>query len=128
MPKLLNRDHGYPLRVVVPGVIGARSVKWLDSIHVIAEECQVRNVSVYKVCFRSEFPFCIFPFVLKFIFIVLNDKLNYITTMQGFFMQKDYKMFPPSVDWDNINWSTRRPQMDFPVQVLTYNSSCYLLD
>ncbi|XP_024185812.1 sulfite oxidase isoform X5 [Rosa chinensis] len=70
----LNRDHGYPLRVVVPGVIGARSVKWLDSINVIAEECQ------------------------------------------GFFMQKDYKMFPPSVNWDNINWSTRRPQMDFPVQ------------
>ncbi|KDP46286.1 hypothetical protein JCGZ_10126 [Jatropha curcas] len=70
----LNRDHGYPLRVVVPGVIGARSVKWLDSINIIAKECQ------------------------------------------GFFMQKDYKMFPPSVDWDNINWSTRRPQMDFPVQ------------
>ncbi|KAM6549586.1 hypothetical protein CsatB_021262 [Cannabis sativa] len=70
----LNRDHGYPLRVVVPGVIGARSVKWLDSITVIAEECQ------------------------------------------GFFMQKDYKMFPPSVNWDNINWNTRRPQMDFPVQ------------
>ncbi|KAG8634904.1 sulfite oxidase isoform X1 [Manihot esculenta] len=70
----LKRDHGYPLRVVVPGVIGARSVKWLDSINIIAEECQ------------------------------------------GFFMQKDYKMFPPSVNWDNINWSTRRPQMDFPVQ------------
>lgn len=32
-------------------------------------------------------------------------------------MQKDYKMFPPAVNWDNINWSTRRPQMDFPVQV-----------
>ncbi|KAE8021334.1 hypothetical protein FH972_007232 [Carpinus fangiana] len=70
----LNRDHGYPLRVIVPGVIGARSVKWLDSISVVTEECQ------------------------------------------GFFMQKDYKMFPPSVDWDNINWSTRRAQMDFPVQ------------
>lgn len=39
--KPLNRDHGYPLRVVVPGVIGARSVKWLDSIKIIAEECQV---------------------------------------------------------------------------------------
>lgn len=72
--EVLNRDHGYPLRVVVPGVIGARSVKWLDSINVKEEECQ------------------------------------------GFFMQKDYKMFPPTVDWDNINWSTRRPQMDFPVQ------------
>nr|KJB11668.1 hypothetical protein B456_001G270800 [Gossypium raimondii] len=70
----LNRDHGYPLRVIVPGVIGARSVKWLDSINIIAEECQ------------------------------------------GFFMQKDYKMFPPSVDWGNISWNTRKPQMDFPVQ------------
>ncbi|KAF7801695.1 sulfite oxidase [Senna tora] len=70
----LNRDHGYPLRVIVPGIIGARSVKWLDSINIIAEESQ------------------------------------------GFFMQRDYKMFPPSVNWENINWSTRRPQMDFPVQ------------
>ncbi|KAJ4773185.1 Sulfite oxidase [Rhynchospora pubera] len=72
--EILNRDHGYPLRVVVPGVIGARSVKWLDRITIIEQECQ------------------------------------------GFFMQKDYKMFPPSVNWDNIDWSTRRPQMDFPVQ------------
>lgn len=70
----LNRDHGYPLRVIVPGVIGARSVKWLDSINISVEECQ------------------------------------------GFFTQKDYKMFPPSVDWNNISWPTRRPQMDFPVQ------------
>ncbi|KAK8937173.1 Sulfite oxidase [Platanthera zijinensis] len=72
--EVLNRDHGYPLRVIVPGVIGARSVKWLDRIDIIKEECQ------------------------------------------GFFMQNDYKMFPPSVDWNNINWSTRKPQMDFPVQ------------
>lgn len=70
----LNRDHGYPLRVIVPGVIGARSVKWLDHINIIAD------------------------------------------VSQGFFMAKDYKMFPPSVNWDNINWDTRRPQMDFPVQ------------
>ncbi|CAA7404700.1 unnamed protein product [Spirodela intermedia] len=72
--EVLNRDHGYPLRVVVPGVIGARSVKWLDCIEINKEECQ------------------------------------------GFFMQKDYKMFPPTVNWDNINWSDRKPQMDFPVQ------------
>ncbi|XP_039068202.1 sulfite oxidase-like [Hibiscus syriacus] len=74
MPLPLNRDHGYPLRIIVPGIIGARSVKWLDSINIIAEDSY------------------------------------------GFFMQKDYKMFPPFVDWDNIYWSTRRPQMDFPVQ------------
>ncbi|KAF3778309.1 Sulfite oxidase [Nymphaea thermarum] len=74
--EVLNRDHGYPLRVIVPGVIGARSVKWLDCINIIEEESQ------------------------------------------GFFMQKDYKMFPPSVNWDNIVWSSRRPQMDFPVQTI----------
>jgi sulfite oxidase len=31
-------DHGYPLRVVVPGVIGARSVKWLKKIVLSKEE------------------------------------------------------------------------------------------
>lgn len=72
--EILNRDHGYPLRVIVPGVIAARSVKWLDHISVIEEESQ------------------------------------------GFFMAKDYKTFPPTVDWDNIVWSSRKPQMDYPVQ------------
>lgn len=28
----LPRDHGYPLRVIVPGVVGARNVKWLSKI------------------------------------------------------------------------------------------------
>ncbi|KAJ1651127.1 hypothetical protein IWQ61_008233 [Dispira simplex] len=34
----LSADHGYPCRVVVPGVIGARSVKWLKQITVQPEE------------------------------------------------------------------------------------------
>lgn len=33
----LPPEHGYPLRVLVPGYIGARSVKWLASISVQAE-------------------------------------------------------------------------------------------
>ena len=28
----LSRDHGYPLRVLVPGHVAARSVKWLNKI------------------------------------------------------------------------------------------------
>jgi len=34
----LSRDHGAPLRVVVPGVVGARSVKWVTQIITSREE------------------------------------------------------------------------------------------
>ena len=31
-------DHGYPVRVIVPGVVGARNVKWLGRIIISKEE------------------------------------------------------------------------------------------
>jgi sulfite oxidase len=34
----LTAAHGFPLRVVVPGIIGARSVKWLDNITISGSE------------------------------------------------------------------------------------------
>lgn len=34
----LTRDHGYPLRIIVPGTIGARSVKWVNRIIVSDKE------------------------------------------------------------------------------------------
>ncbi|KAK9766613.1 hypothetical protein K7432_004180 [Basidiobolus ranarum] len=36
----LTRDHGFPCRVIVPGVIGARSVKYLRKITIQNEESQ----------------------------------------------------------------------------------------
>ncbi|XP_053147238.1 sulfite oxidase, mitochondrial isoform X2 [Hemicordylus capensis] len=36
----LPQDHGFPLRVIVPGVVGARNVKWLAKITVGPEESQ----------------------------------------------------------------------------------------
>lgn len=38
--KPLTRDHGYPVRVVVPGYIGARSVKYLKTITIQDHESQ----------------------------------------------------------------------------------------
>ncbi|XP_071633165.1 sulfite oxidase, mitochondrial isoform X2 [Temnothorax longispinosus] len=38
--KPLSRDHGFPIRVIVPGVVGARNVKWLSKISVSKEESQ----------------------------------------------------------------------------------------
>ncbi|XP_011871079.1 PREDICTED: sulfite oxidase-like [Vollenhovia emeryi] len=34
----LSKDHGFPIRVIVPGVVGARNVKWLSKIIVSKEE------------------------------------------------------------------------------------------
>jgi sulfite oxidase len=34
----LTTDHGYPLRIIVPGNIGARSVKWVNRIIVSDKE------------------------------------------------------------------------------------------
>lgn len=36
--EVLPADHGYPIRVVVPGIVGARNVKWLGKIVVSSEE------------------------------------------------------------------------------------------
>uniref|UniRef100_A0A336LNS1 sulfite oxidase n=1 Tax=Culicoides sonorensis TaxID=179676 RepID=A0A336LNS1_CULSO len=36
--KPLSKDHGYPIRVVVPGVVGARNVKWLGKIIISPKE------------------------------------------------------------------------------------------
>jgi sulfite oxidase len=34
----IPRDHGYPVRVVVPGHVGVRNVKWVTKLHVSKEE------------------------------------------------------------------------------------------
>jgi sulfite oxidase len=36
----LSRDHGFPVRVLVPGVVAARSVKWVQRIVFADEESQ----------------------------------------------------------------------------------------
>lgn len=36
--KALPRDHGFPLRAIIPGLVGARSVKWLEKIVVTKTE------------------------------------------------------------------------------------------
>lgn len=38
--KPLSRDHGFPIRVIVPGVVGARNVKWLSKICISKQESQ----------------------------------------------------------------------------------------
>lgn len=35
--KVLTPDHGYPMRIILPGIIGARNVKWIESIELSKE-------------------------------------------------------------------------------------------
>jgi DMSO/TMAO reductase YedYZ molybdopterin-dependent catalytic subunit/glyoxylase-like metal-dependent hydrolase (beta-lactamase superfamily II) len=54
----LPPEHGYPLRVIVPGYIGARSVKWLATITVQNQPStnyfQARTYRLYPSQVRSE--------------------------------------------------------------------------
>lgn len=36
----IPRDHGYPVRVIIPGVVGARQVKWLNRIYLSDKESE----------------------------------------------------------------------------------------
>jgi DMSO/TMAO reductase YedYZ molybdopterin-dependent catalytic subunit len=36
--KLLEPDHGFPIRILIPGYIGGRMVKWLTKIEVTEKE------------------------------------------------------------------------------------------
>lgn len=38
--KEIPLDHGYPLRVIVPGIVGSRNVKWLTRIVISDQESQ----------------------------------------------------------------------------------------
>lgn len=70
----LTRDHGYPLRAILPGITGARNVKWLGRVRTSREE------------------------------------------YGGFWQQRDYKSFSPSVDWDNVDFSKAPAIQETPVQ------------
>jgi sulfite oxidase len=69
----LAPEHGFPLRVVVPGYVGARSVKWVAQIQ------------------------------------VQEDPSN------NYFQRKDYKLFPPDMDKDDVDWEAGMMLYDLPV-------------
>jgi len=36
--KALTKDHGFPLRLIVPGFIGVRNCKWVEKLEISNEE------------------------------------------------------------------------------------------
>ena len=52
----LPRDHGYPLRALVPGWVGSASVKWLSRIVVSTERFWTRNNTTSYVLIGDDYP------------------------------------------------------------------------
>ena len=52
----LTRDHGYPLRAVIPGWVGAANIKWLGRIVVSSEKHWTRNNTTSYVLIGDDYP------------------------------------------------------------------------
>ena len=52
----LPREHGFPLRALVPGWVGSSSIKWLGRIVVSTEEQWTRNNTTSYVLIGDEYP------------------------------------------------------------------------
>ena len=52
----LPRDHGFPLRAVVPGWVGSSSIKWLGRVVVSTEQLWTRNNTTNYVLIGDDYP------------------------------------------------------------------------
>ena len=52
----LPRDHGFPLRALVPGWVGSYSIKWLNHIEVSSRQLWTRNNTTSYVLIGDSYP------------------------------------------------------------------------
>ena len=52
----LPRDHGFPVRALVPGWVGSSSIKWLGRIVVSSEQLWTRNNTTSYVLIGDDYP------------------------------------------------------------------------
>jgi sulfite oxidase len=98
----LPRDHGGPLRVVVPGTTGARSVKWLGELSRLGgcgrrtggTQCRGALSVLMLSSVRRPFPLPPPPRCRAADRVVASAD-----ECQGHWQQRDYKSFSPGTDW-----------------------------
>ena len=52
----LPRDHGFPLRAIVPGWVGSANIKWLGRIVAVSEQVWTRNNTTFYVLMGDQYP------------------------------------------------------------------------
>ena len=119
----IPRDHGYPVRVVVPGHVGARSVTggaWTDAMQGFMEPmwstamCVGAGPRPWALAVTIDLPLLCGCWCVQWV--------SKITAAEGesqsFWQQHDYKVLSPSVDWDGMTAAMKAaPAMqEMPVQ------------
>ena len=124
----LEPDHGFPLRLVVPGQIGGRSVKWLKKIEISDNESQhylhfwVRRSSSSLVSTSS------LSATDSVLFLVQDNKVLPTTlTGEEAREQRDWWHDPKFIINDlNVNAAVARPAHDEQLVVASTSSSSVL--
>ena len=59
-PIIIHLDHGFPVRVIIPGYIGGRMIKWLTNVDLIDTISQVSTTIAYRylryIPYKKEIP------------------------------------------------------------------------
>ncbi len=108
----LPKDHGYPVRVVTPGITGARAVKWVRRIVPARRESQSQWQQKDYKSFNpgvgwDDVDWSSAPAIqvtMRPYFCSLDIYL-YITRLEVHHTA-DYKLFNPGVGWDDVDWSS----------------------
>ncbi|CAG2063071.1 unnamed protein product, partial [Timema podura] len=94
--KPLSRDHGHPLRVIVPGVAGARQVKYLGYIGPLLQQERIKHQLDYVIMSRAK--------------ITLSEK-----EPNSQWQQLLNKAFPPGMDASNLDTTSMPAIQETPV-------------
>lgn len=92
-------DHGFPVRVVVPGTVGARNVKWLGKVSYLVSFCFV----VLSLISCSNNPF-------------IHQVVVSAEESSSHWQQNDYKGFSPGTDWDTVDFKSAPAIQELPIQ------------
>lgn len=97
----LTRDHGFPVRVIVPGTVGARNVKWLSMTNLNTR----RSIHNCRYTINS----------LLYEYLYLGKITVSKNESPSQWQQGDYKGLPPSMTWDNVDFSKSPAIQEMPV-------------
>ena len=96
------------MRVVVPGVAGCRSAKWVSWDQILVHSA---SICIGFFVLPVEVGCCSVKWLVRNPQIYPHDCPEQLAKIvasdeesHSFWQRRDYKAFSPSTDWDNVDW------------------------